>query len=1038
DPTAVPQTEPTNTPQPAATSTPTQAAPDSTSAPVPEDTVTNTVEVSNQGSLGSHLVDSDGMTLYLFTNDERNVSNCSGGCADTWPPLLVDDLALAGEGLDGKLLKIIDRGDGIGQVTYNGKPLYYFANDRTPADTLGQNQGDAWFVVSPDGGPIRTTATVNTTKNSRLGTILTDAGGNSLYLFTNDEQNVTTCGGGCALAWPPLLTIDDPAAGAGLDEDRIGVISRANGAKQVTYNGWPLYYFAGDEKPGDTKGQDRGGVWFVVTTYGGPVYTNALVNAALNGDLGTILTDGAGRSLYLFTRDELGVSNCSGGCALAWPPLITVGDPVPGGGVDEGRMGTTVRSDGSNQVTYNGWPLYYYASDEKPGDTLGQDRAGVWFVITTDGGAIYTNAPVNAALNSDLGTILVDRAGRSLYLFTRDELGVSNCAGGCALTWPPLITVGDPVPGDGVDDGRIGTTVRSDGSNQVTYNGWPLYYYASDEKPGDAMGQGLGSVWFVITADGGPVHATAKVNATENGELGAILTDASGRSLYVFADDIRNVSTCVGSCALAWPPLITVNDPAPGEGVSAARIGTTLRAEGSKQVTFDGDPLYYYAADEKPGDSLGQDRGNVWYVINNSQPVMIVLGEQNNSGQTGTAVLSGRGSFTNVSLDLSVGSLETEAVHIHEGQCAPGDLGGVAHALTSFDGGSGASVTNAPIDLVSLMTGGFAVNTHKAGETSIYTSCGNIPAVADSLTIALREMNDSGQTGFATLTARGEQTEVVVSATFGISALAHIHEGSCQTLGDVAYGLSDTSGTVSSTTVDATLDLLTSGEFAINLHSAADASVHSSCGDFGEAAAIPKLAASRDDTLYESLGGQRNNGAGQWVFTGKTNDGQIRRGLIGFDIAGKIPAGATITGVTLTMNMSRTAAGDAEVGLHLLLAEWQEGAADALANEGSGAEADQGDVTWTHRVFNSLDWDTPGGEFSSEASASVTVGDVGSYTWASTSQLVADVKNWLDNPAANFGWLLLGDESKSQTAKRFDSKENQSAENRPVLVVEHD
>ena len=135
--------------------------------------------------------------------------------------------------------------------------------------------------------------------------------------------------------------------------------------------------------------------------------------------------------------------------------------------------------------------------------------------------------------------------------------------------------------------------------------------------------------------------------------------------------------------------------------------------------------------------------------------------------------------------------------------------------------------------------------------------------------------------------------------------------------------------------------------------------------------------------------------------------------------------------------MSRTIAGDAEVGLHLVLADWQEGTADASGNEGSGADADQGDVTWTQRVFKSLDWETPGGDFTPDASAAVTVAGIGTYTWQSTTQLVADVQGWLDDPAANFGWLILGDESKSGTAKRFDSKENESSENRPILAVEY-
>lgn len=185
------------------------------------------------------------------------------------------------------------------------------------------------------------------------------------------------------------------------------------------------------------------------------------------------------------------------------------------------------------------------------------------------------------------------------------------------------------------------------------------------------------------------------------------------------------------------------------------------------------------------------------------------------------------------------------------------------------------------------------------------------------------------------------------------------------------------------------------------------------------------------------MGNQLNNGTGQWVFAGRTAGGDIRRGLIGFDIATELPAGATVTGVSLTMTMSRSVAGDTDVGLHLVLGDWQEGTAIASGNEGRGADAGPGDVTWTQSVSGSQDWDAAGGDFSADASATVTVGGVGSYTWDSTSQLVADVQTWLDNPAANFGWLLLGDESKSQTTKRFDSKDNEDAETRPVLVVEY-
>ena len=108
--------------------------------------------------------------------------------------------------------------------------------------------------------------------------------------------------------------------------------------------------------------------------------------------------------------------------------------------------------------------------------------------------------------------------------------------------------------------------------------------------------------------------------------------------------------------------------------------------------------------------------------------------------------------------------------------------------------------------------------------------------------------------------------------------------------------------------------------------------------------------------------------------------------------------------------MSRTIAGDIDIRLHRLLADWQEGAGQGFGNEGSGADAAPGDVTWNYRVFMSLDWSTPGGDFFPVASATATVGGTGSYTWES-SGLVTDVQRWLDDPAGNFGWVLLGDET---------------------------
>ena len=198
---------------------------------------------------------------------------------------------------------------------------------------------------------------------------------------------------------------------------------------------------------------------------------------------------------------------------------------------------------------------------------------------------------------------------------------------------------------------------------------------------------------------------------------------------------------------------------------------------------------------------------------------------------------------------------------------------------------------------------------------------------------------------------------------------------------------------------------------------------------------VISLSPSKDNTLYGSATGSFSNGIGDHIFVGNTNAGQARRAVIAFDIASRVPAGSTIQNVTLTLRMSRTAAGPQTIRAHRLLADWGEGTSNASGNEGSGASSASGDATWVHRFFNSASWNNPGVDFSSSSSASASVGGSGSYTWGSTSQLVADIQGWVDDPSSNFGWILIGNEAGSQTAKRFDSRENGTTANHPVLTV---
>jgi hypothetical protein len=205
------------------------------------------------------------------------------------------------------------------------------------------------------------------------------------------------------------------------------------------------------------------------------------------------------------------------------------------------------------------------------------------------------------------------------------------------------------------------------------------------------------------------------------------------------------------------------------------------------------------------------------------------------------------------------------------------------------------------------------------------------------------------------------------------------------------------------------------------------------------------LTAVADNTMFEESG-DLSNGAGIYFFVGRTagTAGALsRRGLVRFNLAGAVPAGSQVTTATLRLNESRVPGGPVfqmPIALHRASANWGEGTSDAVCiggNEGCGATATTNDATWSHSVYPSTTWNTPGGDFAGGASATTTVGGLGSYQWTSP-QLAADVQGWVNAPASNFGWVIKEvDESVLRSAKRFDSRQNAAAANRPQLVIEY-
>jgi hypothetical protein len=181
-----------------------------------------------------------------------------------------------------------------------------------------------------------------------------------------------------------------------------------------------------------------------------------------------------------------------------------------------------------------------------------------------------------------------------------------------------------------------------------------------------------------------------------------------------------------------------------------------------------------------------------------------------------------------------------------------------------------------------------------------------------------------------------------------------------------------------------------------------------------------------------------SNGVGDGLFVGRTaaRAGVAHRGLTRFDLS-SIPAGSTITSVQLTMTVTRVPRDFAftPIALHRVDAPWGEGTSITFGGGGTGS--DPGDASWLHRFFPNQFWATPGGDFAATASAvAIAPLDPGPIVWNSTPALVADVQSWLDNPIANFGWLLKGDEVTEASTRKIASREAFLPEERPTLVVD--
>jgi predicted lipoprotein with Yx(FWY)xxD motif len=243
------------------------------------------------------------------------------------------------------------------------------------ADTAG---GESLFTTLQTRGVIEASSglpegeRLGVRNHPELGQYFTADLGMTLYFFSKDSADLNACQGNCLVNWP-IFYADQLQIPAFLNKEDFAEITRADGTKQSTYKGWPLYYFVNDVSAGDVNGEAVGGVWFTAKAD----YKVMLGNSAERGDY---LTDDYGRALYYFDKDPLGASVCEGNCLVNWPVYDQLAGALPST-LNAADFGMISRSDGSKQTAFKDFPLYYFIQDQEHGDMEGQGVNNVWFLV---------------------------------------------------------------------------------------------------------------------------------------------------------------------------------------------------------------------------------------------------------------------------------------------------------------------------------------------------------------------------------------------------------------------------------------------------------------------------------------------------------------------------------------------------------------------------------------------------------------------------------------------------------------------------------
>lgn len=316
-----------------------------------------------------------------------------GGTARNAFGQLVESKYLDGAGnvLWGKELAMIDSdGDGF----TNGEELQ---DPRGVWSSGTANPGNSDLVTRPGISTSLPDANILIANNSTYGNLLTDIAGNTLYFFTKDAFEASVCNDQCEVNWPVFYS-ETVSAGSELNSEDFNTIIRNDSTKQTTYKGWPLYYFFNDKSAGETNGENINGVWFVAK----PNYSIMLVNNQLVGHNGIqyngnyeegleeiqYFVDGYGRTLYTFVNDEFDKNKFTKedfSNNAVWPIYETDVISVPS--IIETSHFKSIDIYGKKQLTYKGWPLYYFGQDSMMrgyNKGISFPAPGVWPVAKID------------------------------------------------------------------------------------------------------------------------------------------------------------------------------------------------------------------------------------------------------------------------------------------------------------------------------------------------------------------------------------------------------------------------------------------------------------------------------------------------------------------------------------------------------------------------------------------------------------------------------------------------------------------------------